>query len=72
MKTIMLVGLALFLSGCGDSPEEIARKEYWNSGRLVKICRDGTRIYRMKDGRYFTGGLFPNLIEFPETVCAGD
>ena len=60
--------LALLLTGCED---EHSRKldEQWRGAVLVKVCRDGTHIYRLSDGKHRTGGLGASWVENPETVC---
>ena len=44
---------------------ELAKK--WDGAVIARICRDGTHIYRLKDGRLHTGG-FGGWVESLE-VC---
>jgi hypothetical protein len=65
----LLLSAALLLVGCSD-PEADALRAKWDGAVIVKICVDGTRIYRLHDGRYFSGGIGSNEVENPGTVCA--
>ena len=60
--------LAMLLAGCDD---ERSRKlnEQWDGAVLVKVCRDGTYVYRLSDGEHRTGGLAAAYVDDPETVC---
>lgn len=64
MKTIFVMLAFLFLAACGETESEKA----WHGAMLVRICQDGTYIYRLKDGRFFTGGM-GYRVEDPTTVC---
>lgn len=64
MRTTAIISL-LMLTACEPSETE----KYWAGTVVVRICRDGTNIYRLPDGRFFTGG-YPRLVERPETVCS--
>lgn len=47
---------------------EIQREhDYYGRGIVVRICLDGTRIYRYNDGSYWTALGVP--IENPDIVC---
>jgi hypothetical protein len=61
--------VAALLAGCSD--DERARKldEQWKGAVLVKVCRDGTYVYRLSDGKHRTGGLAAAYVDNPETVC---
>jgi hypothetical protein len=67
MKLAMAVLFALMLAGCGSSEPE---PSVYDGAVVVKICVDGTRIYRLRDGRFVTGGWGASLVENAETVCA--
>lgn len=45
-----------------------AEVETYRGATLVKICRDGTRVLHLKDGRYVAYGY---EVENPQTVCEG-
>jgi len=69
MKVVALLIAAVTLLGCGENEELKASRERWDGAVVVKICRSGTFIYRLKDGRFFAGGLGMGQIEDPQTVC---
>ena len=58
----------LLLTGCED---ERSRKlqDRWDGAVLVRVCRDGTHIFRLNDGTHRTGGLSASPVENPEKVC---
>ena len=41
----------------------------WENASVVRICPDGTRIWRLSDGSYSTGFLLGNRVENPNAVC---
>jgi hypothetical protein len=69
---LVIVGLCLLLAGCEDDKlaEHRARREaMWEGATVVRICVDGTRIYRMHDGRFIARkGWAESPVEGPE-VC---
>ena len=64
-RTAFCTITALALSACG--PSETQKR--WDGAVVVKICRDGTFIYRLKDGQYRITGLASAVVEDPRTVC---
>ncbi len=59
--------VVLILAGC-DAPGDAARKAKWDGAVVVRICRDGSYIYRLRNGEFWTA--WPNQrVESPETVC---
>lgn len=66
----------LFLASCGDSEQEQKAKDdfnnKWENAVIVRICFDGTRIYRLPDGKFYTYVAFggSSLVDDPTTVCA--
>lgn len=46
-----------------------AADRVWHGAVVVKICHDGTRIYRLSDGRLVTGGLGASEVSSPD-VCS--
>lgn len=57
--------LLLLLTGCSEDPVVLAKKQeqqaYHASAKVVRICRDGSRIWEYKDGRRFSS--FANEIK---------
>lgn len=71
MRVLILFAAMAVLSGCHSAETEAARKvaaEHWRDTPVVKICRDGTYIYRLRNGEHWTGGI-SRRVENPETVC---
>jgi hypothetical protein len=74
MKPFLAIALLMLLTGCEDEEAKRVRLVAEEQARqivLVKVCIDGTHVFRHHDGRYFTGGLFPTRVENPQTVCQG-
>lgn len=72
MRVLILCVAMAVLSGCQTEAERAATdaaQELWRGAVVVKICRNGTHVYRLRDGRHFTGGLFNQSVDNPETVC---
>ena len=71
IRVLSVLLLSFVMAGC-ESKEDRAAKEAWSAAWdnavVVKICRDGTYIYRLNNGHYYTGG-FPRRIENIDTVC---
>lgn len=63
-----IVYAAKFVASTIDDKRK--HEEFWRGSSVVRICRDGTRIFKLKDGRYVTGVSYPQLVEDPDTVCA--
>lgn len=63
MARVVLAAL-LLLTGCGDSAVTPGR---WEGAVVVRICRDGSYIFRLRDGAYVDAYAHP--IEDPEKVC---
>lgn len=66
---IRIVGIVLIsslLCSCGNQSEP----SVYDGAIVVKICMDGSHIYRLKDGRFWEGGLGSREVENAETVCA--
>lgn len=70
MNRLILCAAVLLLAGCHKDKETAEEKKWRADTRLIKICRDGSHIFRMPDGTYRTGGLFSSRVENPETVCS--
>lgn len=68
LKVAVVVLIAALLSGCGDDEALKDLQKAWEGAVVVKICKSGTYVYRLKDGRYKTGG-FGAWVENPNTVC---
>lgn len=64
-RLVPLLAMVL-LAGC-EADDRIHAK--WDGAVTVKICADGTHIYRLRDGTYNAGG-FVDPVENPNTVCA--
>lgn len=48
----------------------VARHEAkWGGAVLVRVCKDGTRVYRLRDGEHWTGGSGSSLVDNPATIC---
>jgi len=67
MKRGWIMALAVALSACG---EQKAETSIFDDAVIVKICADGSRIFRLNDGRFIAGGWGQRLVEDPQTVCA--
>jgi uncharacterized lipoprotein YmbA len=67
MKFGLALICALTLAGCGASEPE---PSVYDGAVVVKICADGSRIFRLQDGRFVAGGWGAHLVDNPETVCA--
>jgi hypothetical protein len=64
------VATLLLLAACDNPKLEAAIKA--EEGRvLVKVCRDGTYVWRRRDGSHYVGGLGGGNVEDPNTVCQG-
>lgn len=66
---MFLALLAAFALGSCEFEGERKLREKWDGAVVVKICRDGTRIYRLQSGELVTGGLVPGTVENAETIC---
>jgi hypothetical protein len=69
MKPLLALTLLALLTGCEDYERQRKLEEMWAKAVLVKVCIDGTRIYRLEGGLYVTGGWGTAIVENPETVC---
>jgi hypothetical protein len=67
MRLLVLTALAAVLTACSEQPPT---PSIYDGAVVVKICMDGSHIYRLKDGRYIEGGLGAREVENPATVCA--
>lgn len=67
MKWGAIAICALLLVGCSASDPE---PSVTDGAVIVKICIDGSRIFRLRDGRFMAGGWGGTLVDNPETVCA--
>lgn len=68
MRPVAILFSTFLLTACGETPEEKAHREYHAAAVVVKICRDGTYIWKYPDGKYRTGGM-GHPVENPSTVC---
>ena len=62
----ILIGAMLYGVNTATGPDS-EREKKWDGAVIVRICRDGTHIYRLKDGLLHTGG-FGGVVESLE-VC---
>ena len=62
---VLLIFGVLFTGYTLIDNSELEKK--WDGAVIARICRDGTHIYRLKDGRLHTGG-FGGWVESLE-VC---
>lgn len=56
-----------------DNREEIEEQQrLWDGAVVLRICRDGTRIFRLHDGRVVVGGWMqtPDPGRTPEEICS--
>lgn len=67
MKWIVILSFGALLSSCSQEP---APPSVYDGAKLVKICTDGTRIYKLIDGRFVAGGWGIDFLDNPETICA--
>ena len=67
-----LVGtLVAALAFAGIRMDDTAVREHmerWDQSIVVRICADGTRVHRMKNGEFRTNRHF-ELVESADTVC---
>jgi hypothetical protein len=59
----------LILTGCGADADIERIQKKWADAVVIRICVDGTRIYRLNDGTY-NAGAFVDPVEDPNTVCS--
>lgn len=72
MRVLIICAAMAVLSGCDSAEIEAARKvsaENWRDAQVVKICRSGTYIYRLRNGEHWTCGYASQRVANPETVC---
>jgi hypothetical protein len=55
----------LVLCGCERQTTELERQ--WEGATILRVCRDGTHIFRLRDGTARNG--WNRLVENPDTVC---
>jgi len=60
-KTAVL--LALLLTSCGEDPPNPS-----DGATLLRVCRDGTRIWRYRDGSIHAGP-WGHHVEDADSVC---
>lgn len=68
MRTALAILVAITLAGCESEAEERERKaarEYTDGLVVVRVCRDGTRIWQGTDGRRF-------VINFGASIVSPD
>jgi hypothetical protein len=65
---LLIVLTGLILSSCSD-PNAALKSQRIQGAIIVRICADGTFIYRLRDGSFVTGGWGEQPVESPETVC---
>ena len=63
-----VVGLLNWMSA--PSKRDLLEKERWRGAAVVRICRDGTFIYRLRDGELWTGGISQKVTgSDPSVIC---
>jgi hypothetical protein len=74
-SSLVIIGLCLLLGGCDNAEREAAqrareaRQALWADAKAVRICVDGTYIYKLNDGTYrAVTGWGQYLVDGPE-VC---
>lgn len=68
LRAIVLLA-PLLIVGCGDSAADKAMEQELRGRVIVKVCRDGSRVFRAPDGHHYVGGLGGARVDNPETVC---
>lgn len=77
MKLLIIGLLALLVAGCESQEEQEQQRrdaEYRKTARVIRVCPDGTMIFRMADERRFTSGFFPHEVHpdiKTEEICVG-
>lgn len=72
IRPTIVCTLFALLSGCGESAEYERLRTMWDGAVVVRICRSGTYIFRLKDGQFRTGGIASQPVENPENVCSAN
>lgn len=70
MSVALVIGVfAIAINVIQNKSNETAQiKAEWDAAVVIKICTDGTRIYRMPSGKYRMSGLGGSSVSGPE-VC---
>ena len=63
-----LIVLGLFMIFHAENMLMNKNIKFWEGSSLVKICRDGTRIFLLKDGRYIIKEAGITVVKGP-TIC---
>lgn len=70
MRVLIICAAMAVLSGCHQNDEAAAAsRARWNGAVVVKVCRNGTYIYRLPNGEHWTGDIGRQRVDNPETVC---
>jgi hypothetical protein len=64
----MTIAAMLLLTAC-ESESDKRLQEKWAGAVVVKICRSGAYVYRLRDGEFWTGGWTAQRVLDADTVC---
>jgi hypothetical protein len=46
-----------------------AEKSFWSGSVVVRVCRDGSRVYRLKDGSHYVGKGWASQYAIGPDIC---